>query len=92
MLPPRDAVERIALGTPRAFDAGRIAAGATRYFANGMDIGFGAHASRNVRKVPAFLTGLRAYLGALALTLARYPGSRCGCNWTAASNSRRPRP
>lgn len=76
MLPLRDAVERIASGQPRAFDAGRITAGrtdATRYFANGMDIGFGAHAARNSRSVPQFLTGLGIYLGALALTLVRYP-------------------
>ncbi|MGH8708951.1 MAG: diacylglycerol/lipid kinase family protein, partial [Burkholderiales bacterium] len=73
MLPAADPVERIVRGTPRAFDAGRIVAGGTRFFANGMDIGFGAHASRNVRRVPAFLTGLGAYLGALALTLVRYP-------------------
>jgi diacylglycerol kinase (ATP) len=74
MLPARDAVERIAHGTARAFDAGRLSSGAAaRFFANGMDIGFGAHASRNVRRVPAFLTGLGAYLGALVLTLVRYP-------------------
>jgi diacylglycerol kinase (ATP) len=73
MLPARDAVERIAQGVPRALDAGRIVADATRYFANGMDIGFGAHASRNVRRVPRPFTGLAAYLGALALTLVRYP-------------------
>jgi len=74
MLPVRDAVERISRPDPRALDAGRIRAdGAERYFANGMDIGFGAHASRNVRKVPRAFTGLGAYLGALLLTLARYP-------------------
>jgi YegS/Rv2252/BmrU family lipid kinase len=73
MLPAGDPVERIARGTTRAFDAGRIVAGETRYFANGMDVGFGAHASRNVRRVPWPLTGLGAYLGALALTLLRYP-------------------
>lgn len=73
MLPAGDPVERIARGVTRRFDAGRITAGATRYFANGMDIGFGAHAARNVRRVPAFLTGVGAYLGALALTLVRYP-------------------
>lgn len=73
MLPARDAVERIVHGEPRPYDAGRIVAGATRYFANGMDIGFGAHASRNTRRVPQFLTGLGIYLGALALTLLRYP-------------------
>ena len=74
MLPPRGPVERLVQGTARPLDAGRIVAGAaTRYFANGMDIGFGAHASRNVTRVPRFLTGLGAYLGALALTLVRYP-------------------
>jgi len=73
MLPPRDAVERIAHGTPRAFDAGRIAAATTRFFANGMDIGFGAHGAYNIRKVPRVFTGLAAYLGAIALTLVRYP-------------------
>lgn len=74
MLPPRDAIERIAQPGLKAVDAGRIRAGGVeRYFANGMDIGFGAHASRNVRRVPRFLTGLGAYLGALALTLVRYP-------------------
>lgn len=73
MLPPRDPVERLVLGTVRPLDAGRIVAGATRYFANGMDIGFGAQASRNVTRVPWFLTGLGAYLGALVLTLVRTP-------------------
>lgn len=58
----------------RTFDVGRIAAGSdVRYFANGMDIGFGAHGARNVRRVPRFLTGLGAYLGALALTMVKYP-------------------
>jgi diacylglycerol kinase family enzyme len=38
-----------------------------------MDIGFGAHGAHNIRKVPRFLTGLGAYLGALFLTLVRYP-------------------
>jgi diacylglycerol kinase (ATP) len=74
MLPARDAVARIAAHETRALDAGRIRAeGVERYFANGMDIGFGAHGAHNVRKVPRFLTGLGAYLGALALTLVRYP-------------------
>lgn len=74
MLPPREAVARIAAYEVKALDAGRIRAdGVERYFANGMDIGFGAHGAHNVRKVPVFLTGLGAYLGALALTLLRYP-------------------
>lgn len=74
MLPPRGPVERLVQGTARPLDAGRIVAGAaTRYFANGMDIGIGAHASRNMTRVPWFLTGLGAYLGALVLTLMRTP-------------------
>jgi YegS/Rv2252/BmrU family lipid kinase len=60
--------------TIKNFDIGRISAGSgVRYFANGMDIGFGAHGARNVRRVPRFLTGLGAYLGALALTMVDYP-------------------
>ncbi|HEX9184837.1 MAG TPA: diacylglycerol kinase family protein [Burkholderiales bacterium] len=74
VLPPRDPIERIASGVPRALDVGRIRCGAeVRWFANGMDIGFGAHGARNLTKVPAFLTGLAAYLGALVLTMVRYP-------------------
>ncbi len=58
----------------KAFDVGRIASSAeVRYFANGMDIGFGAHGARNVALVPRFLTGFGAYLGALLLTMVRYP-------------------
>jgi len=60
--------------TIRNFDIGRIASGGeVCYFANGMDIGFGAHGARNVARVPRVLTGLGAYLGALLLTLVRYP-------------------
>jgi diacylglycerol kinase (ATP) len=58
----------------RSVDAGRIVSGAeTRYFANGMDIGFGAHGAANVQHVPRFLKGFAAYLGALFLTMVRYP-------------------
>lgn len=74
LLSPREPVERLRLQQPRRFDVGCIASGPqTRYFANGMDIGFGAHGARNVASVPGFLTGLGAYLGALALTMVRYP-------------------
>jgi len=74
MLSPRDAVARIAAYDVQALDAGRIRAGGEqRYFANGMDIGFGAHGAYNIRKVPRVFTGLAAYLGAIALTLVRYP-------------------
>ena len=61
----------------KQFDVGRIVSGPdVRYFANGMDIGFGAHGARNVAMVPRFLTGFGAYLGALALTMVRYPQLR----------------
>jgi len=71
---PRDAIDRLREPRPRQFDVGRIRSGQeTHHFANGMDIGFGAHGARNVASVPRFLTGLGAYLGALALTMVRYP-------------------
>jgi diacylglycerol kinase (ATP) len=74
MLSPDDAIERLARGTVRLMDVGCMRSdGTARWFANGMDIGFGAHAARNLRRVPAFLTGLGAYIGALAITLLRYP-------------------
>jgi diacylglycerol kinase (ATP) len=60
--------------TTRNFDVGRIVSGSdVRYFANGMDIGFGAHGARNITRVPRLLTGLGAYLGALVLTMVKYP-------------------
>lgn len=71
---PGDAVARLATADSTRFDVGRIVAGAeARYFANGMDIGFGAHGAANVRRVPRLLTGFGAYLGALFLTMLRYP-------------------
>ena len=75
LLAPGQAVEGNFLeAKTRKFDVGRISVGSSvRYFANGMDIGFGAHGARNVRRVPRILTGFGAYLGALALTLLRYP-------------------
>jgi diacylglycerol kinase family enzyme len=74
MLPAGDPVERLAAPRQLAFDAGVIRSGGElRYFANGMDIGFGAHGAYNIRKVPRVFTGLAAYLGAIALTLLRYP-------------------
>lgn len=77
MLGPGDPVERLVRGKTKPTDIGRILAdGETRYFANGMDIGFGAHGARNVTAVPRFLTGFGAYLAALFLTLVRYPQLR----------------
>jgi YegS/Rv2252/BmrU family lipid kinase len=58
----------------RRLDVGRVSSGAdVCYFANGMDIGFGAHGARNVRRVPRSFKRLAAYLGALVLTMIRYP-------------------
>jgi diacylglycerol kinase (ATP) len=77
LLSDRNPVERLLEQSPRQFDVGRIAAGSEiRYFANGMDIGFGAHGARNVASVPGFVKGFAAYIGALALTLIRYPRLR----------------
>lgn len=69
-----DPVEKLLEGKTRTVDVGRIAAdGEVRYFANGMDIGFGAHGARNAASVPGFLTGFGIYLAALVKTLVRYP-------------------
>lgn len=74
MLGPGDPIERLLAGKTRTIDIGTIKTEKEiRYFANGMDIGFGAHGARNVASVPRFLTGLGAYLGALVLTLVRFP-------------------
>ena len=85
MLPPiapgaprphwRDAAAAIALGRTRAHDVGviRDGEGGERFFANGMDVGFGAHVARNIAQVPQWLTGLGAYLAAIAQTMLRYP-------------------
>jgi diacylglycerol kinase (ATP) len=78
----RRAVATIARGTTRRFDVGWIeaqdAAGAmhSRYFANGMDVGFGAQGAANAAAMPAWLKGRAAYFGALARTLIDYPRLR----------------
>jgi diacylglycerol kinase (ATP) len=74
MLPPADPVARLAAGRVLRYDVGRVEAdGQSCFFINGMDIGFGAQGAANVARVPRFLTGLGAYLGALVLTLIDYP-------------------
>jgi len=76
------AVAIIAGGETRRFDAGCIEIGATpgalqrRYFANGMDVGFGAQGAANAAAMPAWLKGRAAYFGALAKTLIDYPRLR----------------
>jgi len=71
----RAAVTAIARGTPRVHDVGviRDGEGGEHYFANGMDVGFGAHVARHVAEVPRWLTGVGAYLAAIARTMLRYP-------------------
>ncbi|KPK08804.1 MAG: diacylglycerol kinase [Betaproteobacteria bacterium SG8_39] len=78
----RTAVATIARGTTRRFDAGQIEAQAVdgttlrRYFANGMDVGFGAQGAANAAAMPGWLKGRAAYFGALAKTLIDYPRLR----------------
>ncbi len=72
------AIARIARAQPRRFDAGRLdsdtlAPGTPCYFANGMDIGFGAQGAANAAAMPKWLKGQAAYFGALAKTLVSYP-------------------
>ncbi|HSH06998.1 MAG TPA: diacylglycerol kinase family protein [Burkholderiales bacterium] len=76
------AVATIAGGQTRRFDAGCIEVEAPpgavqrRYFANGMDVGFGAQGAANAAAMPAWLRGRAAYFGALAKTLVAYPRLR----------------
>jgi len=78
----RAAVAIIARGETRRFDAGQIDAGdlvgsvRRRYFANGMDLGFGAQGAANAAAMPKWLKGRAAYFGALARTLVGYPRLR----------------
>jgi len=76
------AVAKIARGETRRFDAGRIDAECADgrhqhcYFANGMDVGFGAQGAANAAAMPNWLKGRAAYFGALAKTLIDYPRLR----------------
>jgi len=85
MVPPRapggprarwqDAVQRMLRGAARAHDVGvmRNEEEGERYFANGMDVGFGAHVAQNFTTLPRWLPGLGGYLAAIARTMLRYP-------------------
>lgn len=76
-----EAVRKIARGQTRLFDAGRMLGDHLRpdlgtgphYFVNSLDVGFGAHASRNFTTIPRFLKGLSAYLAAIFKTMVNYP-------------------
>ena len=78
-MPWQAAVAAIVAGRTQVLDAGRLQAGsATHYFANGMDVGFGARGAANAAAMPQMLKGSARYLGALARTLLDYanPGVR----------------
>ncbi len=75
------AVGMIAGGQTRLFDAGRMVGdppgrdqpGGVRYFMNGLDVGFGAHAARNFTTIPSYLTGMSAYMATVLKTMVAYP-------------------
>lgn len=77
----RAAVDKIARGQTKLFDVGRISGDGLRpeleegphYFANSMDVGFGAYGARYVETIPKFLTGFAAYLATVLKTLIDYP-------------------
>ena len=84
----REAVAKIARGQTQPFDCARLAGwkqadgavasqnGGLQYLINGMDLGFGAHANRNMASMPFFMKGFAAYLGAILKTLANIPQLR----------------
>ena len=72
----RQAVAKIAAGNTLCFDACRavhVASGQARYFINGLNLGFSAHAGFNFSTLPAYFTGLGGYLAAVLKTLWKYP-------------------
>ncbi|MGE5606711.1 MAG: diacylglycerol/lipid kinase family protein [Bacteroidota bacterium] len=76
----REVLPKITAGRTHSFDVGKIQGGPIRpelddgahYFMNGMDVGFGAQTTFNLRQIPRFLTGLSAYLTAVIKTLIDY--------------------
>ncbi len=75
------AVQKIARGQTHLFDVGRMTGDHLRadlgdgphYFMNGMDVGFGAHATLNFTTIPRFIKGFSAYLLTILKTMIRYP-------------------
>jgi YegS/Rv2252/BmrU family lipid kinase len=91
------AVEKIARGDTAGYDAGRITvlesglpaeSGVSRYFINGMNLGFTAHASYNFSTVPKFLTGSAGYLAAVVKTLWDYPALELNMRFDGAAPER----
>jgi diacylglycerol kinase (ATP) len=75
------AVQKIARGQTRLFDAGRVTGDHLRaeigegphYFINSLDVGFGAMAVANLVTIPKFLKGFSTYLAAVLKTMIDYP-------------------
>ena len=75
------AVEKIARGETRLFDVGRMTgdhlrpdlAEGAHYFMNGIDVGFGAHATLNFITIPRFIKGFTAYMLTILKTMIKYP-------------------
>ena len=91
----QQAVAHIAAGNTLCFDACQavhLANGETRYFINGLNLGFSAHAGYNFSTLPTYFTGLGGYLAAVLKTLWRYPLLRLavsldGCQAFSATTS-----
>lgn len=76
------ALEKIAEGETVDLDVGKIVVlesenpaeqGISRFFINGMNLGFTAHAAHNFSSVPKFLSGTAGYFAAVLKTLWYYP-------------------
>ncbi len=73
-------IARIASGKPHLVDVGSLRAfrqdgseAGHRYFVNGVNLGFSAHAAYNFTTIPKLLTGFWGYLAAVLKTLWKYP-------------------
>ena len=75
------AVEKIARGQTRLIDVGRLTGDHLRsdlpqgphYFMNGIDVGFGAHATVNFLSTPRIFKGFTAYMLTILKTMIKYP-------------------
>ncbi|MFH2011262.1 MAG: diacylglycerol kinase family protein [Pseudomonadota bacterium] len=78
------AISKVVEGKTRLFDAVRMlgdngmseAEGTPHYFANAMDVGFGAHTVLNFATIPKVLKGMPSYMAAVLKTLINYTSLR----------------
>lgn len=77
------ALPRVTRGVTALLDVGRIVGDVPapghphpQYFANGMDVGFGARVAREIHKAPFHMTGLPAYLFGVFTVLMNYRSLR----------------